>query len=477
MSVHVPPHRWADAFAGKLPAAEAAEMAHHAERCQKCARARKRIERASQSYPALRAMTPPDVSWDSVRARIHWSVSTERRAKLRPPGQIGRWIAVGAVAAGGIALVLSGDSAKLPTNREAPVIAHREDVPAGPAQLSGLVSRIAGEVMIDGVRGDAFDRAIAAGTMLATSDGRIDVQFGDASAFALGPRSSLDVTRLDAQQIELKVEGTLDVVVAPRAAGQRFLVHAGDDTVEVRGTQFRVIHDRAGTRVACRHGLVAVRDARGELDVPAGHEIAVTDLLASAHVVVMSTDELEEVARATPAVMPWTDAASLAKTSAALEIATAGRRDVRVDGVELGAAPLRVRVMPGRHTVEAKDRSGRFRRIGWVDVALAKPARLEVPAEVVVVPPTGGAAVRRAQLRAGLAQVRTQMSRCSRAAAKDDITHTYAVIDIEVDAKGNVNMLNVIDTELDQGCVHEALSQIAFPPGPAASWRERLDNL
>ena len=91
--------------------------------------------------------------------------------------------------------------------------------------------------------------------------------------------------------------------------------------------------------------------------------------------------------------------------------------------------------------------------------------------------PTGDAAVRKRELHAGLASVRTLLNRCTRAVAKSDITHTYAVIDIAVDAAGNVGMLNVIDTELDEACVHDALVQIQFRAGPAATWRDRIDDL
>ena len=55
------------------------------------------------------------------------------------------------------------------------------------------------------------------------------------------------------------VDGTVDISVAPRGDGQRFLVDAGDHTVEVRGTQFRVTHDAGATSVERRqaHAVLA----------------------------------------------------------------------------------------------------------------------------------------------------------------------------------------------------------------------------
>jgi len=46
-------------------------------------RVRHRITRASDSFATIRSLSSPDVPWDEVRARVHWSVSTERRAALR----------------------------------------------------------------------------------------------------------------------------------------------------------------------------------------------------------------------------------------------------------------------------------------------------------------------------------------------------------------------------------------------------------
>jgi ferric-dicitrate binding protein FerR (iron transport regulator) len=480
MSGHVPPHRFADAYAGKLPDAELKLIERHADQCPKCARARDRVQRASQSFPALKAQSSPDLAWDGVRARVHWSVSTEKYAKQRSPRRPFAFGAGAALVAGAAVLAISTGSIHAP--KPQPIAKQAEPTPAPapkPGELAGLVSRLTGEVMIDGVRrADAFERTLVAGSVLATGDGRVDIQFGDHSAFALGPRSTLELRRFDADQVELVVEGTVDIAISPRAAHQRFLVLAGDRTVEVRGTQFRVSHDAKTTRVSCRHGRVAVRDGSGgELEVATARklELAPTTAVTRARVVALSVDELDQLATATPATLPlWTDAHALLRTSSILEVSTVGSRDVRVDGVELGTAPLRVRVMPGRHTVETADRAGRFRRAGWVDVEPAKPARLAVQVEAADAP-TSGTAARRKQLRSSLDRAR--LAQCTRAISKAGLT-AYVAFEISIDDTGAVQFLNVVDSDLPsttRSCVREVLADVRFKPGLPATFRDKLD--
>jgi hypothetical protein len=482
VSTHVAPHRWADLWAGRVDDEERREMERHATECKACRRVRHRITRASDSFANIRSLALPDVPWDEVRARVHWSVSTERRAALRQRKPAYGWLA-GALAGGvAIALVtgapLAGDPAA-PAPISTPVAvpaAHPAAVPGEPVALVGLVSRAAGDVMVDGIRPtDLFSRKLARGNLIATGDGRVDVQFADKSAFALGVNSTVELRRFDAELIELAVDGTLDVTVAPRAAGQRFIVHAGAREIEVRGTQFRVIHDAGGvTTVACRHGLVTVSDRAGKVEVSDAHRVRVVggEAVASEHVVALSSEELTGLAQATPLTLPLWE--SLEHSSAPLEIATSGRRDVRVDGIELGLAPLRVRVMPGRHTVEAADGAGRFRRAGWVDVAAAPTgSRLEVPAE----PPVAGAiAARDHELRAHLDHPR--LARCMRSIAKAGLTGSYVQIELAVDPDGAIGYLNVIDTDLPSAtatCVREVLADVHFAAGASATWRERID--
>ncbi len=488
---HVAPHRWADAFAGKLDASERAAMDSHAKSCARCATARARIARASDTFPTLRSSAPPEIAWDEVRARVHWSVSTERRSKVTLGPRIPRRAlvavlgAAGLVAAGFALVPMLRGSASTEVASAPPAPATRpvaRPVVAAPTPVIGAVSRIAGEVMLDGIRAADLDvlfgRAIGAGTLLATGDGRIDIQFGDDSALSLGPRSSLELRRFDGQAIELAVEGTVDVVVAPRATGQMFTVVAGDRTIEVRGTQFRVVHDRArgATDVECRHGLVQVRSsAPGHPPVAVGAGQA----LDGDRAIALAPEQLAELVQATPVTTPiWASVSQLAQQTAALDIATSAQRDVRVDGVELGAAPLRVRVMPGRHTIDAADRGGRFHRVGWVDVGSGsgESSRFEVPAATAPAP-TGGVSARSRELERGIAKVRARLDVCTRPLAKQGISDLAIDIELAVDAQGAVGYLNPQNSDFGgatQSCVVDVLRDVRFGPGPAATWHQHI---
>ena len=471
---HVKSHRWADAMQGRLDGPTRADMDAHADGCARCAAARGRVLAAiERTFPAIKKESTPDLAWDAIRAKVHWDVSSSKRKRLVPRRRYGYFaLAGGGVLAAAIAALVAFGGFGGESHHDDVAVAVPVPVPAtpAPASLVGEVSRVSGDVMIDGIRRpDALDQKLEAGALLATANGRLDVQFGDASALSLGPRSTLELRRFDAQQIELVVDGTVDVAVSARAQDQTFLVRAGDQTIEVRGTQFRVRHDGSGTHVACRHGLVAVRD-RASLDVGAGKRVDIKTTVATEHVVAMTPAELAELTAATPV-------ATLAKDTVPLELTTAEARPVRVDGVELGSAPMRVRVAPGRHLVEAAEH-GRYRRVQWVTVEPNTPAtvRVELPAEAAPAPAASKVDERRHQFLAGID--RTRLARCMRAIAKDDITGLSVQIEIGVDAAGAVNFLNVIDSgDLDAqtaSCVHEVLADVRFGAGEAATWRERI---
>ena len=479
MSGHVAPHRWADLWAGRVEDAERVEMERHAESCTTCARVRRRVTRASDSFVSIRMQPPPDVAWDAIRARVHWSVSTEKRTALRRRRPAIGWLAAATAAGVAAALATGGPLALAPATTPAPIAVRAEPAPPpapAPAPLIGLVTRASGDVMLDGVRPpNLFARVLRQGNALATADGRVDVQFGSDSAFALGAMSTIKLRRFDAHTIELAVDGTVDITVAPRTEGQRFLVDAGEHVIEVRGTEFRVSHDAQGTSVACHRGLVVVSDATGKVEVGTARRITLSagHSVVGEHPVAMSAEDSAAFEQSPPLVLPLWDPTALEHSSAPLEIATSGRRGVRVDGIELGLAPLKVRVMPGRHSVEAADGAGRFRRAGWVDVAATHGSRFEVPAEA---PPTGGLIGRRHQLRAGID--RPRLGRCTRSIAKAGVTGTYVQIEIAVDARGAVGFLNVLDTDLPSTtatCVRDVLASVRFGTGAAATWRDRID--
>lgn len=483
MSRHIAPHRWADAFAGTLAAREVATMETHAESCARCARIRDRVSRASQSFPALRAQAAPELAWDSVRARVHWSVSSEKRTSARPPRRLVPAIAIGAVAAGATLFAVTRDSAapsSRPSAEATPVAAPAPAVAPAATPLGAVVVREVGDqTMINGlVRRRIFDEVLGSGTVIATGDSRIDVQFEADSALQLGPSSSVRFVRFDSERIELALEeGTVDVVVGKRTDGQRFLITAGDRTVEVRGTRFRVDRGEHHLRVACAHGKVVVHDRTGEVAIAAEQaiEVAPTASLVGTRAAVLSAAQKSELTDATPHMLPvWTSPSQIVQTSSALEIATSGKREVRVDGLELGHGPLRVRVTPGRHTVESAERGGRFSRAGWVDVKLGSAARVDIQPDTA--PASSGVAKRKRQLFGGID--RAALATCTRAIAKAGVTDTFVRFEIAIDETGALQFLNIIDTDLSSStasCVRDVLASVPFKPGPAATFRAKLE--
>jgi hypothetical protein len=479
---HVAAHRWADAFAGTLDAAAVDAMDAHAATCARCARARDRVQRASQSFPVLRAQTAPELPWESIRTRVGWSVAADKRSARPHRRLVPVVVGVGALlaAAGVIAYVATRDVkpaapvAVAPAPATAPAVAP----PAPPTALAAVVVRELGR--------DAnhpFDHLVHAGDTITTEDSRLDLQFDDASALALGPSSIVSVRRLDADEVELFLQqGTLDVTVTKRAPNQRFLVElATGRTVEVRGTQFRITETSTQSRVECAHGKVAVRDDSGEVEVGGARKLELGAHAPVAHVrpADLSATELKALVDATPLTMPvWPGAEALTSTSSTLELSAGTARAVRVDGIELGTAPLRVRVMPGRHTVETADRAGRFRRAGWIDASAGAPAHLDLNTDDAASSAHAAAAVarRKAQLLAALS--RPRLATCTRAIAKSGLTDTFVQFEISIDELGNVQFLNIVDTDLPSStasCVRDVLADVRFTAGPAATFRERVD--
>lgn len=481
MTKHIAPHLWADAIAGRLSATRCDAIDRHAASCSRCARDRDEVRRAVDAFAAIRQQVAPAVGWDTVRARVHWSVSTAKHRRVELPAFPRGSVRTLGLALGAAALVTGGVVTYLATRvRSSEPAVAKIAPPPPPASIDALVTRLAGEVLINGVApssaADAFARKLGAGTVLATGEGRIDIQFGDSSGLALWPRSTLKVVQLDAATIQLDINGLLDIDVRPRAAGERFIVAAGDHSIEVRGTRFLVEHDTRGTRVACHHGLVAVAASHrsGAVAVEAARAafFAADGPLTDVQPAKLSEGDTAQFARSGPWTTPvWPD---ILAHSGPLSVVAAAGRQIRVDGIEVGAAPLQMRVMLGRHTIETADADGRFHRAGWVDVRSERPATFEVVDAVAR--PTNSAVVRRKkEFAEGIDRAR--LLACTRRLAKSGLSDTMK-IEISVDTQGAVNALNIIDTDLPTDtatCVHDVLSDVRFGSGAAATWRDQIE--
>ena len=517
LSRHISPERWADLQAGRMSEHNQRKLRAHAARCARCQTAQRRVAQAQLAMAALRDAPAPELPWDSIRARLRWELSpagsSGRRAAVAPSlGQRLRGLPMGArlgalaaaAVAGSLLLrTLTAETGTRTTQRPAPAAQAqlgqqaRPGQPAqlaqpvqlaAPAQLSAVVTRVRGVVQVDGERDAAqlFERAVGQGAVLASGAGAMDLQFGEGSALALGPRSTLRLARFDSAAIELFIDGVVDLEVAPLLPGQRFVVHAGAQTVEVRGTQFRVEHRADETRVSCRHGLVHVREGARMVEVGSGLVTSAQTGQPLPSPVKLTSDELISLTLALPYRLPWEPTATLLSSSARLEVdAPLGHR-VRLDGVELGDGAATVRVLRGRHLVETAPAGGAFGRAGWAEVAAGvRIARFEatLPGD----PGSAGAALaegdaRRARLRR-LAELRgqldrRQLARCVRSIVKQGVSDTFVTVELAVGREGSIAYLNIVDTDLPAEraeCVRSALASLRFGVGPAATLRERVE--
>lgn len=484
---HVAPVRWAKLAAGEVRAPAAARMRAHAARCVRCRQAQERIAAAQAAMRELREETGPELPWDSIRAKVRWQLgSAEIKAEAKPRASL-RWLgaaaAVAAVGAVVTAVALWPSSERAPASvaaaprGPAPAIT----APVAPVPLSALVTRVRGVAQLDGTRDGAalFARAVGAGSVVATAAGSLDLQLGEGTALMLGPRSTLRLERFDTAAVELSIDGVIDLEVAPRRPGQRFLVRAGAQTVEVRGTRFRVEHHADHTRVACHHGLVSVRDGAAEVTVAAGSVASLRTGEPPVSSELSSSEELV-LALTAPYRLPWDDAAALAAGSARLELEVASTRRVRVDGQELGAGAVAVRVLRGRHLVETAAAGEPFQRAGWAEVgagvAAARFSEEEGASSAASGAATRARTARLAELRRALD--RRQLARCVRSITKQGLADTFVTVELSVERDGAIGYLNIVDTDLPgevAECVRSELAKLRFGAGLAARLRERLE--
>ncbi len=393
MSRHVAPARWAQLGRGEVREGDRARMLAHADGCDACARGRDRVLGAVDAFAAIRATPAPELGWDHIRARVYWATSSERRSRERTAEfarvRRRRWaLALVAVAAAGAAgvMIASAGSDEPRVAPPPPVVAIAPPPAPVPAALRGVVTLAVGRVALDRAASptEVMAGAVTAGSALTTLDGRVAVQFGEGSGFAIGPRSTVTVRRFDAAAIELAIvgDGELAIEVAPRAPGQRFVVDVGDRIVEVRGTAFEIRHRDGATEVACAHGLVALIDERTGAEVVVGKAQTLT-LDDRAPVAGQAARALDAagvqalLAELGPRLPGWTDPAGIDRTSGPLAVRAPVGRAVRVDGVVVGAGEVAVRVMAGATWSRPSSPAARSARAKWVTTATGALTRVE----------------------------------------------------------------------------------------------------
>ena len=396
---HIAPHRLADAIAGRASARESVRVERHLSGCERCAAARDRLVRARSAMDDLVSQSAPELGWDHIGVRVYWSTSSARHAALREkqrpwwrrPPVLAVSGALGLAAAAGFALTLRTSSGRWASPADPgaqPRAAAPTRAPASPAavprtpavpSLRGVVTFASGAVALDGSapRADIDDSALFAsaiveGAHLRTGEGRLVVQFGPSSGFALTPRSSVKLRRFDDRAVELAVEeGAVEVQVTRRRTDQSLVVVAGRHRVSVQGTAFQVAHREGHLDVECAHGRVVVSDGASEVSLAAGEQLKVLQqsLLARALRRAIDAQRLSsmEDRLARPLLPAWTDSVALFDTSSMVDVAAPAGRAVRVDGIEVGEGSFLLRVMSGRHHLEVASGSGGFGGGAWVE--------------------------------------------------------------------------------------------------------------
>ncbi|HUS65998.1 MAG TPA: FecR domain-containing protein [Kofleriaceae bacterium] len=488
-------HRLADAAAGRLGEREQERVAQHVAGCDRCRTRAGRIERARAAMSDIAELAAPDLGWDQIGVRLYWESSSAKHRAMRDQQRpwwrrrVAFAVAVPALGAAAVAVALvawpRGDEAT-----SAPVAAAPAAAPVAAGQpavadgLTGVITFASGPVTVDGKAlspAELFDRPIAAGARVATGDGRVVVQFGAGSGFALAPRSTATLARFDERAVEIQIEGGVEVAVAPLRPEQRFDVVAGRHRVGVRGTAFQVDHRGGALDVTCAHGKVVVSDGAGEVAVSAGEALRLLPdvLLARARRMVVDPAELAELEAtlAAPLLPAWTAPRALLDTSSTLDVGAAAGRGVRIDGVDVGDGTFSMRVMSGRHHLEVAGADGRWGTGTWFDAAPGQHQHAPLdPA------PLAGAAAPRAARRLRTQQLTTALedrtAHCMEPLEKRDlVAGSFIVFDVGINADGTQGHLNVIDTNVPPevaSCLRRAVDAVELPAGPAATVRHRL---
>lgn len=502
--MHVAPHRLADLAAGRMLGRRAARVRVHLDDCARCRQAFERIRVARTAFTEMAGATPPELRWDRIRAQVYWSLGQGRGAlpsTMYVPGARRPWLAVvgvGLAAATALAWIgwlreprapardVQAAWAEVQAAARPAVVEPVAPRVVEPVRLAALVTLIEGDVTRGALASpdDIGATLVHAGDQLATGDGRVALQLGAASTATLGPHSQLTVQRLDGAMIALAVDGRIDIELEHRAPDQRFVVVAGERTVEVRGTAFQVDHQAGALTVACEHGRVAVSDRGATVEVGAGQGLRVDDgapVLASP-VRALDEAELAALAAARPSALGlWTDAPTALATTAPLSLVAPRDRAVRVDGEIVGKGPVWMRKPAGRHLIEAARADGAFGRGRWI-VVDGQPVPPVVLAEAAPATATDAAAVgaARAARKAELERAidRGRVAGCVRALEKQGMTAgTHVELEIGVGPTGAIRFLNIAGTDLPDRvarCVRDAVGDARLAAGPAATWRHRI---
>jgi hypothetical protein len=499
---HVAPHRWAELQAGALSASQAQAMRSHAATCEPCRQRRDRVVAGMLEFSTLATAPSPELAWDSVRTQIHWKVAAQARAAqtaVTPWYRRRVWqagVAIPTMASAAFAVWLlwptRSDTPAAPAvaTMDGSAVDASAKIVQPPVPLRGRLAKMSsGAVVVNGERIDSerqiatlFTQPVDEGATIATADASVDIQFGAQSAFALGPRSTAMLRQFNSQNVELVVDGTIDIEVAARAPEQRFVIVAGTRTVEVRGTQFRVVNHGEKLSVSCLHGRVVVADGHRTVDVVGGTGVELppdsSDSTVWPAAAALNSADVATLKAATPVTLANAQGQDDTDDSRVIAIKATATRAVRVDGIDVGTGSMWLRASRGRHRVEAANHQGQFRTSVWVEAVSQATSQAMTQAVVreVDTDSNDGRRVRQTQLRGSIDSL--SIAACVRTLTKQGLGGDgFVSLQIKVDEHGQLAAVNVVDSDVSASiaqCVRDVVGQSVLPAGPEAMWVERL---
>ncbi len=380
---------------GRLEAPLRDATVAHAEGCAHCRAELRRLRGARDGFEAARTLEAPELPWEQMGAQIAWQLRQAPPARVRWPLLVlgGATLAAAAVltlwlvgrgGAGG-----GGDRGKLaapaPSTMPspAPVVS---PTPVRPAAAPGqawaflieaeLMRGRAGAALAALSAEAAAAEPLLAGDRLRAVGGRVGLVLEARTALMLEAGTEAALRALDAETIELELSrGRVTLEVARRSPTQRLSVLAGGRRVTVRGTRFAVaLQDDGALAVGVGHGRVElglVDSAGAVLAIDGGSvaELSAGEDVSNARVRALTEDERVELEVELP--LPGALAgAELPKATRLLRVGSSQAAALTLDGAPVGQGSALVRVLPGRHLLEAS--SGAHRVSRWIDSALGE---------------------------------------------------------------------------------------------------------
>jgi ferric-dicitrate binding protein FerR (iron transport regulator) len=349
------PDRLADFQRGRLGERRARAVEAHLAGCDRCRAALARIGAAHEALREVLELPVPDVGSVRGEATVRWTRALPRK-RVRPAFL---WaLSAASWASALIALTSLEPSAPRPEPAKAPIAKKNPSPPAPqPTSLEALVTLVGGDVRV--AHGSRSGAAVDAGTTLragdrltAQADAHLAAQWGDGSGLLLAGAAELAIVELEPAHQRFALErGKVNVRVRHHD-GESLEVLAPGHVVAVRGTWFSVAADGNQTLVDVLEGVVEVTDRSGRtttlLRAPASGVFG----RGRAQTTALTRERAAEVRASELNLIPWPSLQAARDTSGLLSIGSEPSGLLAVDGVQLGATPLKVRRPLGRHLVE-----------------------------------------------------------------------------------------------------------------------------